>query len=675
MTYKTRFFRLVLPALGCGLALLQSVEAVINPTLQPADLYRRHVRVVAGRMGAVDATAGAIELRIGETLKGERRSAEEIVVLQAGEEMRAEFQARMEKGGIAEGLPFAAFVGGASRRTARNFMLYADGFFLGQMEDAARWNWTAADQRMEADDGRAVTTLAGTWNGATERLVELLRDIARERAYLPRRGYVKFQPDRLLDALDTQIPRGIALYDLDGDGRLDIYVAAERGSRIYLQTEPMAFTRVERAWRHSARGRSVSVADVNLDGRPDILLDGRIFAQVLTSQGVVLAATDWLPADAHAHVKASAFVDHDRDGRPDVLISYSTDEGGPGGLRAFINRGADADGQQRPFVEITRAIGLHAVAPGADGFFSIGDWNGDGRPAIWYGVGDGILLLPDENGGYAPVEHDLRINFRTSGGEVGRSAAAFVPVFDVAREDLIVPVEAHWHIVANREGRPTDVTRYGGEISEGSFFHLATIAADFTMDGRKDLFTVSYRAGGVNKLLVNRGYGLFMDPQFYEFYGAIFEGPALTSGGWGVAAGDLNGDGAPDLVIGNMDGSLRILINDTLNQRTPVEHPLEDVRVLLETRGFTVRVQGPKGVAGAQVSVRDREGEWVARDWVARPAGAGYWTPSEVYLSVRPPHRLPFTVSVAYSDGRVVEERIERLDNDRPTITIRRGGD
>jgi hypothetical protein len=58
----------------------------------------------------------------------------------------------------------------------------------------------------------------GTFNGSEDRLAEMMDDKAAGRCFFPAHPFEQFRPDVVIDRFGKPI-RGVALYDLDGDGR------------------------------------------------------------------------------------------------------------------------------------------------------------------------------------------------------------------------------------------------------------------------------------------------------------------------------------------------------------------------------------------------------------------------------------------------------------------------
>ena len=165
----------------------------------------------------------------------------------------------------------------------------------------------------------------------------------------------------------------------------------------------------------------------------------------------------------------------------------------------------------------------------------------------------------------------------------------------------------------------------------------------------RTLFTISAAENGHNRYIINRGYGSFMLATVHRAFEQVFTGPALESGGQSVASGDLDGDGAPDLVIGDGKGAITLLVNDTFATRVPMPHPPREIAILESARLVMVRVLGAKGVVNARIRVSDAEGRFVARRDLGMNTSGGNAGPNQATFALRTPGK--YTIEVEYADG------------------------
>ena len=98
----------------------------------------------------------------------------------------------------------------------------------------------------------------------------------------------------------------------------------------------------------------------------------------------------------------------------------------------------------------------------------------------------------------------------------------------------------------NRNGTFTDVSRSAG-LDQFVGRALGVVAIDFDDDGWPDLFVA--RDASPNLLLLNRRDGTFAD--FGIEAEVAFDANGNAKAGMGVDAGDVNGDGRPDVVVTN----------------------------------------------------------------------------------------------------------------------------
>ncbi len=178
---------------------------------------------------------------------------------------------------------------------------------------------------------------------------------------------------------------------------------------------------------------------------------------------------------------------------------------------------------------------------------------------------------------------------------------------------------------------------------------LPVIAEDLNADGNVDIFAGSSVAQR-NAIYGNRGYGSFTTPVMHK--PGIFPDEAYLRGARGLAAGDVTGDGANDLLLGGVDGSLVLIPNNALADRKPTENPKIAERVLARTKILTVQLRGKIGVLGATVSLADDKGRIIGMRTIGSNIATGCRGPDVVNLAVREPAG-GHVLKVSYADGTV----------------------
>ncbi len=623
-----------LPALEAPLvdAVVACQVGLINPSLQPADFFERYRAVVVLRVTAVDDATNSAELAVQRVCKG-AFAPKTVTMKLVGDQLMEAFVNLMGKG-----VTVTAFIGKA--RKPEEILFYAGGEGRWQMgslaaaDNAGHWNWTE-------DLGQlGPKSFFGTWNGSDERFAEMMDDIAAGRSYFPAKAIDRFKPDVAIGKLAAPV-RGVALYDVDSDGRPDVYACSPAGDRLWLQLAPGVFTdRTAQFGLAGSASASVSLADVDGDGRADLLLDGAIWKQGADGR---FARIDLLGAAAAQQVLMTCFVEVDGDGYPDVIVSHRG-----GGLTLHRNPGA-AGGV---FTDATAAAGLDQPGCGAGGtgWVMAGDWTGEHRPSLFYASSGGFLLVRDAAGRFTPATEALGYDFAAGGTPSGLTGAGcFAPVWRSGRQDLLFTRDTGFNIAINAGGKkPLDGIQFGNELQLASQDQLPLIAEDLNADGHVDIYLGS-RGGRPNMYYGNRGYGSYMVSDRHD--PAVMPGQAHKLGAWGLAAGDADGDGANDLLLGGVDGTVSLLLNDCLAQRQPKEHPTAVERVLAGVRIASVRVAGPIGVVGATVTVIAADGRVLGRRDIGSNIATGCRSPDTVNLAIR--EAGTHTLTVRWSDGLV----------------------
>ncbi len=632
-----KYWLIILFPLAVGTVAL----GLVNPKLQPGDLYDRYRVVATLRVADVDLDARQVRLKVVQIVKG-KLEAEELNVTISGDAAEAAADELLINGSTV-----VAFIGTAQRGQERDVLFYPGSgrWQSGQLEqrdNPSGWTW---DKDLELE-------LFGTFNGPPDRLAEMMTDRRDGRYFFPATPHAGFKQAITLARLPGAV-MGVALYDLNDDGRLDVVGCSAAGDRAWLQTAPLTFTdRTGELGLTGSASRSVAIGDVNGDSIADLLLDAQVWLGSGQSQSRLFTKSDGLPTEASVDFKAASLVDVNSDGWPDVVVSRRGR-----GLAVYLNAGS----KEGRFKDATATMGLDAEDCGhdGDGFFSPGDWNGDGRTDLFYAVRNGLILVQGADGRFAAVEHDLDIDLSDAEGLGG--TAVFAPLWTADGGDVVFSTGVGVHLLVNVKGRARERTASGNELTETSFKQLAMIAEDLDADGSIDLFVAS-RQSFPCKLFANRGYGSFTCPTKYK--AAVIPDEAAEFAVWGLAAGDVDGDGANDLLLGGVDGRILLLINRTLNDR-PLEAPVGATlaqQVLANTRILSARVSG-KGTIGAQATLTDANGRAVGRLRVVGNVATGCRGPDTLNFTVR--HPGPHTLTVQFSDGAIQKWTVDLATEQR----------
>ena len=310
-----------------------------------------------------------------------------------------------------------------------------------------------------------------------------------------------------------------------------------------------------------AADREIVVRQADAAARPaaPVIPESRVFALADPKRSIVykhqatyrfadLGVQSLLPYMLSSHGPPIAVADVDGDGLDDVFVGGGS--GVPGKL--FLQR---KDGS---FVESTTGQPWEADKGFEDWGALFFDGNGDGRPDLYVASG-GYALAP----GSSLLQDRLYIN--QGAGRFVRAADALPPMLTSkatvragdfngdGRLDLFVagrltprdyPAPTRSYILRNDGGHFTDVTdavapelvKPGGMVTDAQWL-------DFDGDGKLDLVTV----------------GEWMAPRFYHNDGARFHDATSATGlpsmrGWwySLAAADVDHDGRPDLIAGNL---------------------------------------------------------------------------------------------------------------------------
>ena len=447
--------------------------------------------------------------------------------------------------------------------------------------------------------------------------------------------------------MPDQVGSGVALFDYDQDGRLDIYLVQNGGTnaaarnQLFHQEADGTFKNVSAGsgLDVSGRGMGAFAGDVNNDGRPDLLVTEygavRLFQNL--GGGKFLEVTRAAGLDNPRWAAPASFLDYDRDGRLDLVVGNYVDYDpthvcldvhgrqdfcapkafGETSARLWRNTTKQA-GATPTFEDRTEAGGLFRTPGVALGVVCV-DFNGDAWPDIFF-ADDGRpnrLFVNQHDGTFKEEAVPRGLAFNAMGATAANMGVAWADLNGDGLGDLFVThltEEFHSLYQQGPRGVFSDQIAPSGlqqQAWRGTGF--GTVLTDFNHDGAADLVSANGLvrritpgqtpvAAGTDpwwaryaqkaQLFANDGTGKFRDLSSSQ---SALSGTALV--GRSLAVGDLDNDGAPDLLLCAIGGSVRVLRNTAPNRG----HWLK-LRLLLPE-------QGGRDAIGAEVTVRAGEKE------------------------------------------------------------------
>jgi enediyne biosynthesis protein E4 len=344
---------------------------------------------------------------------------------------------------------------------------------------------------------------------------------------------------------------GVCTADLDGDGWEDLYVTAINGNRLYRNNGNGTFTDVTKAAAGAVGGWSTGCAFADFDH------------------------------DGHLDLFVSRYVDIDLNKLPpfggDATCQYRgvPVQCGPRGLPGQADVLLRNDGKGH-FTDVSAKAGLSERR-----HYGLGvawfDADGDGWPDVYVAndTNANFLYLNQRNGTFREAGFPMGVAVSEDGAEQGGMGVAIGDYDNSGRFSIWVTnyAEEYNALYQNAGGHFADVSyRSKSAASSVPYVGWGNAFLDFDNDGLLDKVAANGHvfpqadkakapsaAGYRQRMLLYRNAGQGLFEEVGGRYGQVFTRERVSRG---LAIGDLDNDGRLDVVVNDLDGSPQVLRNE-----------------------------------------------------------------------------------------------------------------
>ena len=402
---------------------------------------------------------------------------------------------------------------------------------------------------------------------------------------------------------------GVAIFDFDGDGANDVFIAngSTLGtgvratlSQLYRNDGAGHFTDVAEKAGLSASGwaQAACVGDFDNDGNPDLLVTYYGHNVLYRNQGAGrfndITAKAGLPTTGARWNSGCAFLDYDHDGKLDIFVANYIDLGpdatsansklpmcdwkgisvmcGPHGLPLGHNLLYHNNGDGT-FTDVSEKAGI--LAPG--GRYGLGvavaDFDNDGWPDIYVACDQtpSLLYRNRHDGTFQEIGDQAGVAYNADGQ---LQAGMGVAVSDFNAKGFLGIAKTNFSgdrpsLYSNENGGFFEDVSEGAGLGRNQLLGWGIAFLDIDEDGWPDLVMAN---GHVypevdrspigekfrQKTLLYRNLG---NGKFLDVTNSAGPGFAPVRPSRGLAIGDLDGDGRPEIVIVNMNEKPTLLKN------------------------------------------------------------------------------------------------------------------
>ena len=408
----------------------------------------------------------------------------------------------------------------------------------------------------------------------------------------------KEKKESILESTGT----GVAIFDFDGDGANDIFIAngPPSHSELYRNDGKGHFTDVSAnaGFTRSGWAQAACVGDIDNDGHPDLLVTyfghNSLYRNLGNGKFEDVTQRAGLPVDGNRWGSGCAFLDYDRDGLLDIFVANYVDldlgnipkpgssktcewkglavwcgpHGLPTGRNILYHNNGDGT-----FTDVSQKAGI--LAPG--GRYGLGvvaaDFDNDGWIDIYVACDQTpSLLYRNKHDGTFEERGDAAGVAYNADGQL--QAGMGIAIADYDGNGFLDIAKTNFSgdrpsLYKNTDGRFFDDTSEQAGLGRNLLLGWGIAFLDVDEDGWPDLVMANghvypeidrspigetYR----QKTLLYRNLG---NGRFADVTDSAGPGFAAQRPSRGLATGDLDGDGRPEIVIVNMNDTPTLLKN------------------------------------------------------------------------------------------------------------------